>query len=169
MGANRPERAIFQVMRSNEVFSRMSPEKAERFLEQLVKEGQAAALLVLNAVAEAFRLRPQFLRRQPRARQAEWMRQALGRTASAGVAEEVLASYFLDHHKDLLIELLDTLAIEHEEGLLNQDSPPCPNKKTLQKVKSQFLKGDHPERRQLLLESFAAQSAIDWPDLEALL
>ncbi len=156
-------------MRSNEVFSRMSPERAQEFLEELVKEGPQAALLVLNAVAEAFRLRPQFLRRQPRARQAEWMRQALGRTASSGVAEEVLATYFLDHHKDLLIELLDTLGLKHEEGLLEQDSPPCPKKTPLKKAVSEFLKEDHPQRRKLLLESFAAQSAIDWPDLEALL
>ena len=147
----------------------MSPERAQGFLEELVKEGPQATLLVLNAVAEAFRLRPQFLRRQPRARQAEWMRQALGRSASASVAEEVLATYFLDHHKDLLIELLDALGLEHEGGLLEQHSPPCPNQKALQKTVSEFLKGDEPDRRKLLLESFAAQSAIDWPDLESLL
>ncbi len=97
------------------------------------------------------------------------MRQALGRSASAGVAEEVLASYFLDQHKHLLIELLDALGLKHEEGGLEQDSPPCPEKKALQKTVSEFLKGDEPDRRKLLLESFAAQSAIDWPDLESLL
>ncbi len=156
-------------MRSNEVFSRMSPERAQGFLEELVKEGPQAALLVLNAVSEAFRLRPQFLRRQPRARQAAWMRQALGRVASSGVAEEVLASYFLDHHKDLLIELLDALGLKHEEGVLEQESPPSPKKTALKKTVNEFLKGDHPERRKLLLESFAAQSIIDWPDLEALI
>jgi len=156
-------------MRSNAVFARMSPERAEGFLEELIKEGPAAAMLVLNAVAEAFRLRPQFLRRQPRARQAEWMRKALGRTASAGVAEEVLAAYFVDHHKDLLIELLDMLGLEHEEGLLAQDAPACPSKQALKKAVGEFRKGDPPELRKLLLESFAAQSAIDWPDLEALL
>jgi hypothetical protein len=156
-------------MRSNEVIARMSPEQAERFLDELASEGPAASLLVLSAVSEAFRLRPQFLRRQPRTRQAQWMRQVLGRRASASIAEEVLATYFLDHHGDLLNELLDALGLEHEEGQLKQDDPPCPPKKTLTKAVKDFLKGEEPERRKLLLESFAAQSAIDWPDLEALL
>jgi hypothetical protein len=147
----------------------MTPEAAERFLEELVEEGPTAAALVLNAVAQAFRLRPQFLRRQPRARQAQWMRQTLGRTSSASIAEEILASYFLDHHADLLTECLDALGVEHEEGQLKQDKPPCPDKKALAKAVKGFVKGDHPERRKLLLASFAAQSAIDWPDLEELL
>jgi hypothetical protein len=110
-----------------------------------------------------------FLRRQPRKRQAEWMRQALARTAMAAVAEEVLAEYFLEYHNELLAEFLDALGLEHEKGVLKEAAPACPQPAALAKLVETFRKGKDPDRRELLLRAFAAQSSIDWPDLEALL
>ncbi len=147
----------------------LSPKEAERFLGELLKQTPALGAMALNAVAEAFRLRPQFLKRQPRKRQAEWMRKVFGRTSSAVIAEELLASYFLDQHSDLIVELLDQLGVEHEEGTLKEEHPPAPTQTTLQETTTQFLGQESSEHRKLLLHAFAAQSAIDWPDLEALL
>jgi hypothetical protein len=73
-------------MRSHEVFRQMSPEEAAGLLETLREEAPAAAAVALNAAASAFKLRPQFLKRQPLARQADWMRKALCRPTSAGGA-----------------------------------------------------------------------------------
>jgi len=102
-------------MRSNEIFARMNPEAALAFLSEIHAEAPAVEEVALSAAAGAFRLRPVFLRRQPRKRQAEWMRQALARTAMAAVAEEVLAEYFLEYHADLLGEWLDALATESDD------------------------------------------------------
>ena len=157
-------------MRSNEVFARMSPEATLVFLDELTEADRAAATAVLGSVAEAFKLRPKFLRSQPRAKQAEWMRKVLGRAAAADAAEEILAAYFLSEaHLGLLTELLDALGLEHDEGQLAEANPKCPEKKELERAIQQFREGDAPERRQVLLEAFAAQSAVDWPALEALL
>jgi hypothetical protein len=148
----------------------MDPEAAERFLQTLIETDPATATLVLNAVTGAFKLRPKFLPNQPRAKQAERMRKVLGRTASAALAEEILASYFLSEQQiDLLTELLDKLGIEHEDGQLVDEKPACPPQETLEKATKEFLQGESSEPRRLLLEAFAAQSAIDWPDLEALI
>ncbi len=155
-------------MRSNEIFSRMSPEAALAFLTEVHESAPAVEEIALSAAAGAFRLRPVFLRRQPRKRQAEWMRQALARNAMAAVAEEVLAEYFLEYHNELLSELLDALGLEHEKGVLKTASPACPEPAKLRKLVEDFRKGKEPERRELLLRAFAAQSSIDWPDLEAL-
>ncbi len=156
-------------MRSNEIFAGMSGEQAERFLVELKQDAPDVATLALAATAEAFRLRPEFLKRQPRARQAEWMRRALGRTIGAPLAEEVLATYFLDHEKDLLIELLDTLGVPHEDGRLSQGEPECPDAKKLESGIKKFRKGAKPEKRELLLRAFAAQSSVEWPGLDELL
>lgn len=156
-------------MRSNEVFGRMSPEAACSFLEELREQAPGAAKVALTAASTAFKLRPQFLSRQPRERQAEWMRRALARRVMAVAAEEVLAEYFLEHESELLTELLDALGIEHEDGRLETDKPPCPERAELEKAVESFREGSGEERRELLLMAFAAQSAIDWPDLEALL
>ena len=96
-------------MRSNEIFARMTAAEALGFLEEIREQAPDVARIALSAASQAFKLRPQFLRRQPRARQAEWMRKALGRAMMASAAEEVLAEYFLEHRNDLLTELLDAL------------------------------------------------------------
>ena len=81
----------------------------------------------------------------------------------------MLAVYFLECRKELVIEWLDTLGLEHDEGTLKEDTPEAPKPAALKKaVKAFHSAGDDPDR-QLLLSSFAAQSAIEWPDLDALL
>jgi len=161
---------MMAAMRSNEIFSRMSPEAALAFLEEVHREAPKVEEIALSAAAGAFRLRPTFLRRQPRKRQSEWMRQALARTAFAAVAEEVLAEYFLEYHAGLLGELLDGLGLEHENGILKgEGAPVCPDPAKLEQAVASFRKGDQRERRELLLRAFAAQSVVDWPGLEALL
>ncbi len=154
-------------MRSNEIFARMTPAEALGFLEEIREQAPDVARIALSAASQAFKLRPQFLRRQPRARQAEWMRKALGRAMMASAAEEVLAEYFLEHRNDLLTELLDALGVGHEEGRLTDANPECPKPETLDRVLKKFRAGQDSERRVLLLRAFAAQRSIDWPDLEA--
>jgi hypothetical protein len=156
-------------MRSNEIFARMGPEAALAFLTEIHEQAPGVEQIALSAASGAFRLRPVFLRRQPRKRQAEWMRQALSRTAMAAVAEEVLAEYFLEYHSDLLAEWLDALGLEHEKGVLATSSPECPKPADLATTVAAFRQGKDPERRELLMRAFAAQSSIEWPDLEALL
>ena len=156
-------------MRSNEIFSAMTPDAALAFLEEVHKEAPRVEELALSAAASAFRLRPVFLRRQPRKRQSEWMRQALSRNAFAPVAEELLAEYFLEYHPELLGELLDGFGLEHEKGVLKGDTPQCPDETKLAAAVAKFRSGENGARRELLLRAFSAQSAIDWPALEALL
>ena len=85
------------------------------------------------------------------------------------IMEEVLAAYFLQVKKNLLIEWLDSLGLAHEEGALEADAPPEPSADALQKAVSAFRKPEDAEDRELLLLAFAAQSAIEWPGLESLL
>jgi len=133
-------------MRSNEIFSQMSPEAALSFLEEIHREAPKVEEVALSAAAGAFRLRPVFLRRQPRKRQAEWMRQALSRASFAAVAEELLAEYFLEYHSELLGELLDAFGLEHEKGVLKGDPPVCPEKSALQSAVARFRQGAEPAR-----------------------
>jgi hypothetical protein len=156
-------------MRSNEVFAWLGPERTRKLLEALSDQAPGAAAVGLASAAEAFRLRPQFLRRQPMEKRAEWMRRALSRRSSAAAAEQVLSEYFLSAHRPLLVELLDELGLKHDDAELEEASPPCPDVKKLRKVVKDFVKGEEPELREFLLRAFAAQSAIDWPTLDEIL
>jgi hypothetical protein len=155
-------------MRSFQVFASMSPERATEVMQTLKEAAPGMFAQALAAAAAAFKARPVYLSRQPLEKQAASIRRALGRVTANSVAEELLAVYFLECKKDLLVEWLDSLGIKHEDGTLEEDTPSPPPKAKLTKVAKAFRDKDDDADRGLLLAAFAAQSAIDWPDLEAL-
>ena len=156
-------------MRSYQVFSAMSQDRAEAVLQELADQVPQMFKQALFAASVAMHARPVYLLRQPFEKQAQAIRRAMSRVASDTIAEEILAVYFLECRKELLIEWLDALGIEHDEGSLKEDTPASPDPATLKKAHSEFCAVDDNADRQLLLSAFAAQSAIGWPDLDALL
>jgi hypothetical protein len=154
----------------------MTDPEASRFLAVLADKAPALHVQALGAAAAAMRARPQYLLKQTHEKRAEAVRRALARVASSDVAEELLAVYFLDGRKELLIEWLDAIGLEHEEGALKAEEPACPADAKLAKAiegyRGKAAKEGEPGdawERELLLRAFAAQTAIDWPALEKLL
>lgn len=156
-------------MRAYQVFGRMTPERAETILNEIREKMPAVYHQAVAAASAVFKARPKFLLQQSPARRAGLVRQALSRVAANELAEEVLAAYFLEIRKPLLIEWLDTLGVEHEEGALQSDHLSCPSQEKLDAALAAFRRGEDGADRELLLEAFAAQSAVDWPALEAAL
>jgi len=156
-------------MRSYQIFAAMPPDRAGVVMSGLSENAPQMFKQALLAASASMNARPTYLQRQPFDKQVGAVRRALSRVAANGVAEEILAVYFLECRKDLLIEWLDLLGIEHEDGILTADSPAAPKMAELQKARGTFCGADDDADRSLLLNAFAAQSAIDWPDLEALL
>lgn len=154
-------------MRSYQVFASMAPERAVAVMDVLSEKAPGIYVQAVAAASAALKARPVYLMKQPPPKRAEAVRRALSRVAANLVAGEVLAVYFLECRKELLVEWLDTLGLEHEEGTLAEDEPAAPPTAELEKAVKQFLgKEDDPDRP-LLLAAFAAQDAIEWPDLEA--
>jgi hypothetical protein len=156
-------------VKAYQVFAAMTPERAHALLEGLRKDAPAIYSQALGAASVGLKARPQFVMKQKPPQRAKLVRQALSRVATNVVAEEVLAAYFLQVKKSLLIEWLDGLGLPHEEGALEVDDPPEPAGDVLEKAVAAFRKPEEAEDRELLLRAFAAQSAIDWPGLERLL
>ena len=156
-------------MKAYQVFARMTPERAHSLLEGLRKEAPGVYTQALGAASVWLKARPQFVQKQRPEQRAKLVRQALSRVATSIVAEEVLAAYFLQVKKALLIEWLDSVGLAHEEGALEADAPPEPAADALATAVTTFRKPEEAEDRELLLLAFAAQSAIDWPELERLL
>jgi len=156
-------------MRSYQVFASMSPERATEVMRTLKESAPGMFAQALAAAAAAFKARPVYFARQPLEKQAASVRSALARVTANPFAEELLAVYFLECKKDLLIEWLDSLGIKHEDGTLEEDEPAAPPKEKLARSVKAFRKQADRADRELLLAAFAAQSAVDWPDLEALI
>jgi hypothetical protein len=156
-------------MRAYEIFARMTPERATELLEVLRAELPGVYTQAVAAASVAIKARPRFLLSQPAEKRAQLVRRALARVAANDLAEEVLAAYFLEARKPLLVEWLDAVEIPHKDGVLEAERPACPPKEKLEAAVTAFLADEGAADRTLLLQAFAAQSAVDWPELEALL
>jgi hypothetical protein len=154
-------------MKPHQVFARMSPERALELLSKVQEKLPGVYTQAVGAACVTLKARPQFMMKQSKEKRAQFVRQALSRFAAAPIAEEVLAAYFLEVRRDLLTEWLDALGIEHENGVLKQDNPAQPPRDAIVAAVARFRGGDGAEDRQLLLEAFAAQSAVEWPALDA--
>ena len=156
-------------MKPHQVFARMSPARAFEMLTKVQEKLPGVYTQAVGAACVTLKARPQFLMKQSKEKRAHYVRQALARFAAAQIAEEVLAAYFLEVRRDLLTEWLDALGIEHENGILKNDNPAQPTRGEIEAAVAKFRSGEGADDRQLLLEAFAAQSAVEWPALDALL
>jgi hypothetical protein len=153
-------------LRAYQVFAAMSPQLAEQVLHSLGEAAPGAAAQALAAASAVMKARPAYMARQPLEKQAAAVRRCMARVASNPLAEEILAVYFLECRKELLIEWLDCVGVSHEDGTLTDDAPAQPEAAVLEQAIERFRSGDGEEERELLLRAFAAQSVVDWPDLE---
>lgn len=156
-------------MRSYQIFASLPPERSQALLRMLSEKLPIVFAQALGAACVALRARPVYLRRQPFEKRAEAIRRALARVSADPVAAEVLAAYFLECRKPLLVEWLDLVGLAHVEGVLEADAPPPPAETKLRKAAEEFLGADQDPDRRLLLRAFSAQQAIEWPALDALL
>ena len=163
-------------MRSYQVFAAIPSGSAVELLRSLAEASPIAFAQAVAAASVALKSRPSYLQRLPFEKRAEAVRRALARVAASEVAEETLAVYFLECRKDLLVEWLDVLGLPHDDGMLEGDAPPAPQTADLEKAITTFREspkssaqatGEEGMLRELLLHAFAAQNAIDWPDLES--
>lgn len=153
-------------MRSYQVFAAMAPERAIEVMRGLSKQSPAMFRQAVDAAAAAIKARPVYMRRQPFEKRAEAVRRALSRVVANPVAEELLAVYFLECRKDLLVEWLDLVGLAHDEGTLEEDPAQPPEADVLAAV-DKYLHADDDPDRELLLRAFAAQEAVQWPVLDA--
>lgn len=156
-------------MRPYQIFAGMSPEQAQGFLRTVGEAAPGALQQALGIACATMRLRPVFLQKQPFEKRAELIRKTLARVAANQLAEEMLAVYFLHCRKDLLVEWLDLIGLAHEDGALKDESPAEPEAAKLEGAVQTFRgASEHTDDRELLLRAFAAQDAIEWPVLDAL-
>ena len=156
-------------MRPNQIFAAMSQEKCGQIMERISQQSPEAVKQTVAAAAIALKFRPQFLLKQPLAMRVSSVRRALSRTSANTLAEELLAVYFLKCRLDLLSEWLDLVGLEHEEGILKADVVTTPPDDALREKVTRFRAASADDDRELLLQAFAAQTAIQWPVLDELI
>lgn len=154
---------------SSDVFRSMTGEECVAFFQGLREEVRPLYKQAEIVSAASLRVRPVFLGKQPFPKRCEMMRKALAMKINAEASGEILATYFMDKHKEELGELLDLLKVEHDEGSLKSTNPPQPEEKVIKSATKKFLAGEKPVMRSVILKAFAGQAAIDWPALDEML
>jgi hypothetical protein len=156
-------------MRPHQIIAAMSQEKFEQLLNKLNAENPEVIRGTTAAAAQILKFRPKFLMKQPMAKRMKSIKQAVSRANANHLAEELVAVYFLKCQLPLLTEWLDLMGLEHEDGILTQEEVPCPEAAEVEAKVKEYRAASDDEDRELLLQVFSGQSAIEWPALDALL
>lgn len=156
------------MLTSHELIGFMPPALAAEILEFAFAEERELYKATLAAVAQARKLRPVFLERQPRAMRHPAMLALLARPAMDAAAGALLRGWLLKKHQALLADFLDALGIPHKDGAV-EDLPATMDDAKL-KAAIETVLAKHPrEVVTIYLNAFNSMNDQSWPNLDALL
>jgi hypothetical protein len=156
------------MLKSHELLGFMSPALANDILTFIFESDKPAYKAALNAVAEAKRVRPVFLERQPREARNASMLTALTKPNLDPAAGAFIRAWLVKKHVAMLMDFLNALEIKNENGVV-EDLPATVDDAKL-KSAVELLLGKYPhETVAVYLNAFNDMNAAGWANLKALL
>ena len=156
------------MLTSHELLGFMSPALALDILTYAYETDKPLYRATLGAVAEARKLRPVFLERQPRPQRHAAMLATLARPALDMVAANLIRTWLLKKHKQMLADFLDALGIAHQEGVV-EDLPPAMDDAKVRAAVEALLTKHPPEAVAVYLIAFNEMNEVEWPSLKTML
>jgi hypothetical protein len=156
------------MLASHELLGFMSPALAAEILTFAFESDKPAYRLTLNAVAEARHLRPVYLERQPKAQRHATMLATLSRPTLDLVAANLIRSWLLKKHKTMLVDFLNALGIQNEEGVV-ENLPASMDDAKLKPAVDGLLAKHPPEAVAVYLHAFNDMNEANWPNLKSML
>lgn len=155
-------------MKSHALFAAATPALAADILEYCFTNDKQVYRATLEAVAQARKLRPVFLERQPRVDRYRVMAAALARPGLDPVASNLIRVWLLKKHTALLIDFLEALKIPHRKGVVENLPSAVSDDALLNAVET--LLGKYPaEVVAIYLNAFNDLNDAPWSNLELLL
>ena len=156
------------MLTSHELFGFMPPTLAADILEHAYAHDRDLYRATLIAVANARKVRPVFLDKQPRPARHAGMIGYLSRPGLELAAGTMLRGWLLKAHQSLLVDFLNGLSITHKDGVV-EDLPETVDDAQL-KTTVDALLAKHPvDVVKVYLHSFNSMNESQWKNLEALL
>jgi hypothetical protein len=156
------------MLTAHELLGFMSPALALDILTYTHENDKPLYRATLSAVAEARKLRPVFLERQPKPQRHAAMIATLARPALETVTNALLRGWLLKKHKTMLTDWLDSLEIKHEDGVVEQ-IPPTMDDAKLRTAVDALLAKYPPETVAVYLHAFNEMNEQEWPNLTTML
>lgn len=156
------------MLTSHELLGFMSPDLALEILTYTHENDKAVYRAALGAVAEARKVRPVFLERQPKPQRHATMLATLARPALEMMTASLIRTWLLKKHNAMLCDFLDALAITHKDGVVDDLPASIEDSKLNGAVDS--LLGKYPrEVVAVYLHAFQGMNEVEWPNLKAML
>ena len=152
----------------HELIGFMSPKMANRILEDTQANNREVYRALVASMAQAQKMRPVFIGRQPKERRHKSFVQMLSRAGSEEHAGNLIRGWLFKEHKDVLTGFLGKLGIEHEEGMVN-DLPESISDDALNAAVSLLIEKYDRELVAVYLTAFNASNENRWGNLDTLL
>jgi hypothetical protein len=156
------------MLTSHELIGFMSPALANDIVTYAYENDKQLYRAVMAAVAEARKLRPVFLERQPRPQRHASMLQTLARPSLEMVTGNLVRTWLLKKYNGMLVDFLDALGIPHKEGVVD-DLPATMDDAKLRSAVDVLLGKYPPEVVAVYLNAFNDMNEVEWPNLKTLL
>ena len=156
------------MLTSHELLGFMSPPLALEILTYTYESDKPLYRAALGAVAEARKLRPIFLERQPRPQRHTAMLATLARPPLELVAGNLLRAWLLKKHKQMLVDFLDELGIAHQDGVVDE-LPAAMDEAKLRAAVDVLLGKYPPEVVAVYLHAFSEMNTVGWSPLKTML
>ena len=152
----------------HELIGFMSPKMANRILEDTQANNREVYRALVASMAQAQKMRPVFIGRQPKERRHKSFVQMLSRAGSEEHAGNLIRGWLFKEHKDVLTGFLGKLGIEHEEGMV-EDLPESISDDALNAAVNLLIEKYDRELVAVYLTAFNASNENRWGNLDALL
>lgn len=156
------------MLTSHELLGFMSPTLASEILTYAYESDKPLYRATLSAVAEARKLRPVFLERQPRSERHTTMLQTLARPTLDLVTGNLIRGWLLKKYNSMLCDFLDALGITHKEGVVD-DLPASMEDAKLRAAVDTLVTKYPPEVVAVYLNAFNDMNEVEWPNLKTIL
>ncbi len=152
----------------HELIGFMSPKMANRILEDTQDNNREVYRALVASMAQAQKMRPVFIGRQPKERRHKSFVQMLSRAGSEEHAGNLIRGWLFKEHKDVLTSFLGKLGIEHQEGMVD-DLPESISDDALNAAVDLLIEKYDRELVAVYLTAFNASNENRWGNLDALL
>ncbi|MDD5141263.1 MAG: hypothetical protein PHY43_13510 [Verrucomicrobiales bacterium] len=158
------------MLKSHELLGFMSPELANDILNCTFESDKPTYKAVLNGIAEARKVRPLFLERQPRVQRHALMVATLSRPGLDHVAGNLVRAWLVKKQKSLLVDFLNALGIANIEGVVEDaDLPATVDDAKLKAAIETLLARHPPEIVAVYLNAFNDMNEASWANLKSML
>jgi hypothetical protein len=156
------------MLKSHELLGFMSPDLANDILNYAHESDKPTYKAVLNGIAEARKVRPVFLERQPRPQRHALMVATLSRPGLDQVASSLIRAWLVKKQKAMLVDFLNALEIPNNDGVVD-DLPATVDDEKLKAAIENLLAKHPPEVVAVYLNAFNDMNEASWANLKTML